>query len=133
MTFVKDAHRTATTVMVRSTSSNRISRSRDPYYELMRRLFQEEVTAMRANKFLLMVEKRQKAGDPIKISEWEDIIKQFNINRSSFYSMRNKLLGAGLISSKNKEYRLSELFSLDLVDMARWWWTAVIGSDPEKL
>ncbi|CAD6490204.1 MAG: hypothetical protein KFBDDELM_00082 [Candidatus Argoarchaeum ethanivorans] len=44
-----------------------------------------------------------------------------------------QLLGAGLISSKNKEYRLSELFSLDLVDMARWWWTAVIGSDPEKL
>jgi hypothetical protein len=35
--------------------------------------------------------------------------------------MRNKLLGAGLISIRNKEYRLSGQFSKDLIDMARWW------------
>jgi predicted transcriptional regulator len=99
----------------------------------MRRLFQEETTAMRAHRFLLMIEERQNSGNPLKISEWEDVIKEFDISRSSFYAMRNKLLGAGLISSKNKEYRLSELFSLDLVDMARWWWTAVMSNDPEKL
>jgi len=133
MTFVKDAPRTATTILVRSSSSNRISRSRDPFYELMRRLFQEESTAMRAHKFLILIEERQKAGDPIKVSEWEEIIKEFGIGRSSFYAMRNKLLGAGLITSVNKEYKLSELFSLDLVDMARWWWTAVMENDPEKL
>ncbi|OYT63709.1 hypothetical protein B6V01_001340 [Methanosarcinales archaeon ex4572_44] len=133
MTFVKDAPRTATTILVRSSSSNRISRSRDPFYELMRRLFQEESTAMRAHRFLMLIEDRQKVGDPIKVSEWEEIIKEFGIGRSSFYAMRNKLLGAGLITSANKEYKLSELFSLDLVDMARWWWTAVMGNDPEKL
>ena len=133
MTFVKDAPRTATTILVRSSSSNRISRSRDPFYELMRRLFQDESTAMRAQRFLTMIEEREKAGDPIKVSEWEELLKEFGIGRSSFYAMRNKLLGAGLITSTNKEYRLSELFSLDLMDMARWWWTAVMGNDPEKL
>lgn len=133
MTLVKDAPRTATTLVVRSSSSSRISRSRDPYYELMRRLFQEEATALRARRFLILVEKRQKAGNPLRVSEWEDVIRDFGISRSSFYAMRNKLLGAGLISSKNREYRLSEVFSLDLVDMARWWWTAVMGNDPEKL
>ncbi len=81
----------------------------------------------------MLIEDRQKVGDPIKVSEWEEIIKEFGIGRSSFYAMRNKLLGAGLITSANKEYKLSELFSLDLVDMARWWWTAVMGNDPEKL
>jgi DNA-binding transcriptional regulator PaaX len=133
MTLVKDAPRTATTLVVRSSSGSRITRSRDPYYALMRRLFQEEATALRARKFLLMVEERQNSGNPIKISEWEELIREFGISRSSFYAMRNKLLGAGLISSKNREYRLSELFSLDLMDMARWWWTAVLNNDPEKL
>jgi len=47
--------------------------------------------------------------------------------------MRNKLLGAGLITNKGGEYRLSGMFSRDLVDMARWWWTAVLGNDLENL
>ena len=53
--------------------------------------------------------------------------------RASFYAMRNKLLGAGLISIKNKEYRLSGQFSKDLLDMARWWWTAILNNPEENL
>ncbi len=51
MTQVKRARRTATTLKVRSKSEFAISRSRDPYHELMLRLFQEEETAMRGQKF----------------------------------------------------------------------------------
>jgi len=99
----------------------------------MKRLFQEEVTAMRGQKFLTIVEERQKNGNPIKTREWETLTKELKVSRSSFYAMRNKLLGAGLISNKGGEYRLSGLFSKDLEDMARWWWTAVLRNDPENL
>ena len=54
-------------------------------------------------------------------------------NRASFYAMRNKLLGAGLIYINNKEYRLSGQFSKDLLDMARWWWTAMLNNSEETL
>jgi len=47
--------------------------------------------------------------------------------------MRNKLLGAGLITNKGGEYRLSGTFSRDLMDMARWWWTAILGNNLENL
>ena len=47
MTNVLKAPRTATTLKVRSKSEYAISRSRDPYHELMLRLFQEEATAER--------------------------------------------------------------------------------------
>ena len=46
MTLVKDAPRTSTTIMIRSESNSRVSHSRDPYHELMRRLFQEEKTEL---------------------------------------------------------------------------------------
>jgi len=52
MTNVKKAPRTATTLKVRSKSEYAISHSRDPYLELMLRLFQEEATALRGQKFL---------------------------------------------------------------------------------
>jgi hypothetical protein len=130
---VKEAPRTATTIIVRSDTNYRISHSKNPYYELMKRLFQEEVTAMRGQKFLTIVEERQKNGNPIKTREWETLTKELKVSRSSFYAMRNKLLGAGLISNKGGEYRLSGLFSKDLEDMARWWWTAVLRNDPESL
>ena len=133
MTNVKKAPRTATTLKVRSKSEYAISRCRDPYHELMLRLFQEETTAQRGGKFLVMVEDRQKSGNPLKAEEWERLLVELNVSRSAFYAMRNKLLGAGLITNKGGEYRLSGIFSRDLMDMARWWWTAVLGNNLENL
>ena len=133
MTNVLKAPRTATTFKVRSKSEYAISRSRDPYHELMLRLFQEEATAERGQKFLVIVEERQKRGDPLKASEWRELLVELKVSRSAFYAMRNKLLGAGMITNKGGEYRLSGIFSRDLMDMARWWWTAVLGNNLENL
>jgi hypothetical protein len=133
MSLVKNAPRTATTIVVRSDANSRISHSRDPYYNLMRRIFQEEKTASRGQKFLIMIEDRQAAGDPIKVDEWKEIMDKLQIGRASFYAMRNKLLGAGLITVRSREYRLSGQFSKDLIDMARWWWTAVLNQDETSL
>ena len=133
MTNVNKAPRTATTLKVRSKSEYAISRSRDPYAELMLRLFQEEATALRGRKFLSIVEERQKSGNPLKTAEWNQLLEELQVSRSAFYAMRNKLLGAGLISSKGGEYRLSGMFSRDLMDMARWWWTAVLNNSLENL
>jgi hypothetical protein len=133
MTNVKMAPRTSTTLKIRSKSEYAISRCRDPYHELMLRLFQEETTAQRGWKFLAMVEERQKSSDPLKTDEWEQLLVELDVSRSAFYAMRNKLLGAGLITNKGGEYRLSGMFSRDLMDMARWWWTAVLGNNLENL
>jgi len=133
MTNVKSAPRTSTTIKVRSKSEYAISRSRDPYHELMLRLFQEETTAERGKRFLSLVEERQKSGQPLKAEEWKQMLTDLNVSRSAFYAMRNKLLGAGLITNKGGEYRLSGMFSRDLMDMARWWWTAVLGNNLENL
>src|SRR6056297_3150651 len=111
MSIIKNAPRTSTTLVVRSDANARITHSRDPYYNLMRRLFQEETTAVRGQKFLIMVEERQRNGNPIKTNEWEQLLEELDIGRASFYSMRNKLLGGGLISNKGGEYRLSGQFS----------------------
>lgn len=133
MVSVKDAPRTSTTIVVRSDASARITRSRDPYYNLMRRLFQEDDTAVRGQRFLTMVEERQRSGNPIKTNEWNSMLDELDVGRASFYSMRNKLLGAGLITNKNKEYRLSSQFSKDLMDMAKWWSAVIMGNDPDDL
>ena len=133
MSIVKNAPRTATTIVVRSDANTRISRSRNPYYELMRRIFQEETTAVRGQKFLTIVEERQAKENAIKTNEWKAISEELEVNRASFYAMRNKLLGAGLISINNKEYRLSGQFSKDLLDLARWWWTAVLNRSEENM
>jgi len=133
MSIVKNAPKTATTIVIRSESSARISSSRDPYYSLMRRLFQEEATAIRGQKFLNFVESRQNEGNPLRTEEWKMILEYLEISSTSFYSMRNKLTGAGLITVKNKKYHLSGQFSKDLVDMARWWWTAILGNSEESL
>lgn len=119
--------------MIRSDSNSRISHSRDPFYELMRRLFQEEKTAARGQKFLILIEERQNNNEPVKTSEWKQIAEGLEMGKASFYSMRNKLLGAGLISNRNGEYRLSAQFSKDLNDLALWWWTAMLKNDPESL
>ncbi|MDF1557242.1 MAG: hypothetical protein P1P80_03550 [ANME-2 cluster archaeon] len=133
MTYVKDAPRTSTTIMIRSDANSRISRSRDPFYEFMRRLFQEEKTAAVGQKFIMLIEERQKKNEPIKTSEWKETSAELGIGKASFYSMRNKLLGAGLINNKNGEYRLSGQFSKDANDMAVWWWSAMLKNDPENL
>ena len=130
---VSDAKRTATSIVVRSAANARITQSKNPYLELMRRVFRKEEVAMKAMKFLTLIEERQKSGKPLRIDEWEETMKMLEMNRSSFYSMRNKLLGAGMIMVRGGEYRLSGMFSRDLVDMARWWWTAILGNDPETL
>jgi hypothetical protein len=133
MSIVKNAPRTATTIVVRSDANTRISHSRDPYYSLMRRIFQEDATAVRGQKFLTIIEERQASGNAIRTDEWQTLLEELQIGRASFYAMRNKLLGAGLISIKNKEYRLSGQFTEDLIDMARWWWTAVLNQPEERL
>jgi len=133
MSLVKNAPRTATTIVVRSDANTRISHSRDPYYSLMRRLFQEDSTAVRGQKFLTIIEERQATGNALRADEWRHLLDELQVGRVSFYAMRNKLLGAGLISIKNKEYRLSGQFSKDLLDMARWWWTAVLNNSEENL
>jgi len=133
MSLVKNAPRTATTIVVRSDSNSRISHSRDPYYTLMRRIFQEDATAVRGQKFLTIIEERQASGSAIRTDEWKNLLEELQVGRASFYAMRNKLLGAGLISIKDQEYRLSGQFSKDLLDMARWWWTAVLNQSEENL
>jgi len=79
------------------------------------------------------VEERQKSGRPIKAQEWKQLLYELKVSRSAFYAMRNKLLGAGLITNRGGEYRLSGVFSRDLADMARWWWTAVLNNSLENL
>jgi hypothetical protein len=133
MTYIKKAPRTATTIKVRSKSEYAISHSKDPYLELMLRLFQDENTAVRGRKFLSLVEERQKNDNPIKTREWKLLLEELKVGRSAFYAMRNKLLGAGLIANRSGEYRLSGMFSRDLVDMARWWWAAVLNNSLENL
>ncbi len=130
---VGDAPKTATSIIVRSASNARISQSKEPLVELMRRIFRKEDVALKAAKFVAMVEERQKSGKPLRVEEWEKTIEELGMVRSSFYSMRNRLIGAGMITVKNGEYRLSGAFSKDLVDMARWWWVAMLGYDPESL
>ncbi len=130
---IKEAPKTATSIIVRSASAARVTQSKNPFLELMRRLFRKEDVAMKAIKFINIVDERQKSGKPVRVEEWESLMEELGMVRSSFYSMRNKLLGAGMISVKDGEYRLSGVFSRDLVDMARWWWTAVLGYDPESL
>ena len=130
---VKDAPKTSTSIIIRSASNARVSQSKNPLLELMRRLFRKEEVALKAAKFVTIVEERQKSGRPLKVEEWEEIVKELGMAKSSFYAMRNKLIGAGMITIKNGEYHLSGIFSRDLVDMARWWWVVMLGYDADSL
>lgn len=80
-----------------------------------------------------MIEERQRTGSPLRAAEWKELLEELGVSRSAFYAMRNKLLGAGLITNRGGEYRLSGMFSRDLVDMARWWWTAVLNNNLDNL
>jgi len=130
---VKDAPKTSTSIIIRSASNARISQSKNPLLELMRRLFRKEEIAVKATKFVTMVEERQKMGKPLRVEEWENTVKELGMRCSSFYAMRNKLIAAGMIAIKNGEYHLSGVFSRDLVDMARWWWVVMLGYDENAL
>ncbi len=130
---VKDAPKTSTSIIIRSASNARISQSKNPLLELMRRLFRKEEVALKAAKFVTMVEERQKMGKPLRVEEWEKTAKELDMPHSSFYAMRNKLISAGMIAVKNGEYHLSGVFSRDLVDMARWWWVVMLGYDEDAL
>ena len=129
MTLVKEAPRTSTSFIIRSDANTRVTASRDPFYELMRRLFQDEGTAIRGQRFLEIIIEREESGSPMRTNEWRQMLDEFEISRSSFYAMRNKLLGAGMITNKKGVYRLSGQFSKDLIDIARWWWVAVLRRD----
>ncbi|MCK4652525.1 MAG: hypothetical protein KAT13_05530 [Methanosarcinales archaeon] len=133
MTLVKDAPRTSTSLIVRSDANTRITASRDPFYELMRRLFQNESSAIRGQRFVMLILERDASGNPIRTEEWRQLLDEFDISISSFYAMRNKLLGAGMITNKKGVYRVSGQFGKDLVDMARWWWVAVLKRDLDSL
>ena len=130
---VKDAPKTSTSIIIRSASNARISQSKNPLLELMRRLFRKEEIAVKATKFITIVEERQKMGKPLRVEEWENTVKELGMRCSSFYAMRNKLIAAGMIAIKNGEYHLSGVFSRDLVDMARWWWVVMLGYDENAL
>ncbi len=95
--------------------------SRDPLLELCKRVFRDPSTQRRAKKFLEKILDRKKGDNPVKASEWQDILEEFDIGRSSFYNMRNQLLGAGLIELRKGEYHPSVQFSKDLRNMANWW------------
>ncbi len=133
MTLVKDAPRTSTSLIVRSDANTRITASRDPFYELMRRLFQNESSAIRGQRFVMRILEREASGNPMETGEWKQLLDEFDISISSFYAMRNKLLGAGMITNKKGVYRVSGQFGKDLVDMARWWWVAVLKRDIDSL
>lgn len=111
----------STTLIVKKNKRNRVSMSRDPLYELCRRVFRDAGTQRRAKTFLEKTIDRKANEDPLQTSEWNNILKEFDISRSSFYNMRNQLLGAGLIEIRNNEYHPSIQFSKDLKDMADWW------------
>ncbi len=130
---VKDAPKTSTSIIVRSSPNARISQSKNPLLELMRRLFRKESIALKAAKFVTIVEERQKSGKPLRVEEWEKTVEELGMATSSFYAMRNKLISAGMIAIKNGEYHLSGVFSRDLVDMARWWWVVMLGYDENTL
>lgn len=133
MVYIKDAPRTATTIVIRSESNSRVTHSRTPFFNIMRRLFSTDSTAKIAQKFVIMIEERQNAGDSIKTEDWKQIIEALGINRSSFYSMRNKLLGAGMITIRGGEYKTSNQFALDLLDMANWWKSAINKEKVEEI
>ena len=133
MSIVKNAPRTATTIVIRSDANTRITHTRDPFFSLMRRLFQEDASAVQGQKFIHMVEERQRSGNPLKTDEWKDILDTLGIGRTSFYAVRNKLLRGGFIAITNKEYHLSGLFSKNLIDIAKWWLGAVLNNTEKSL
>jgi len=57
MTNVKDAPKTATTIVIRSDINSKISLSKDPFSAIMRRVFQTEKTKTQTEKTRSQMEK----------------------------------------------------------------------------
>lgn len=83
MSTVKGAPKTASAIVVRSDANSCITHSRDPYFSLMRRIFQNNSSAVKGQKFLRLVEDRQLSGDPLKTIESEAILKDLKISPCS--------------------------------------------------
>ncbi|OKY78554.1 MAG: hypothetical protein BTN85_1051 [Candidatus Methanohalarchaeum thermophilum] len=115
----------ATTLVVKKRKEDRVTLSRDPLLSLCARIFRNKKTQRRAKEFLLDVIERKEEGEPIASGEWKDYLEKWDISRSSFYSMRNQLISAGLLELRKGEYHPSTRFSMDLKDMAEWWETQV--------
>jgi len=123
---VKEGKKGSTTIIVKKRKKDRITMSRDPMLELSKRIFRNRKTQKRAKAFLSDIIDRKIEDNPLMSTEWKKYIKKWDISRSSFYSMRNQLIGAGLIEIRNGEYHPSTQFSKDLIDMADWWKSQLI-------
>jgi len=86
MTLVKDAPRTSTSFIIKSDANTMVTASRDPFYELVRRLFQDESTAIRGQRFLEMILERDASGNPIRTTGWAELLCELGVSRSSFYA-----------------------------------------------
>ena len=78
MTLVKDAPRTSTSLIIRSDANTRITASQEPFYELMRRLFQNESSAIRGQRFVMLILEREASGNPIRAEEWRQLLDEFD-------------------------------------------------------
>lgn len=113
--------KTSTTIVVKRGKNDRVSFSRAPLLELCKRIFRDPKTQGRAAEFLSDVLERDHEDDPVRTDEWDSYLDRWDISRSSFYSMRNQLVAAGLVTVREGVYRPSRIFSKDLRDMADWW------------
>lgn len=121
MSRIKDSPKSASTLAVKADANYRISKSTDPLYSFMGRLFQDNDTTKRGVKFIQLLKKRQIEGNSLKINELDLILIELSCGKSSFYAMRNRLKGAGIISIRKREYRLSLQFSADLIELSDFW------------
>jgi len=116
-----DGSKTSTTIEVKRQSSDRVRNSREPLLELCKRIFRDPRTQRRAAEFLDDVVTGKEEGNPVRTDDWKEYLERWEVSRSSFYSMRNQLIGGGLVTVRDGEYHPSTVFSKDLRDMANWW------------
>ncbi len=74
-----------------------------------------------AAKFVEYVISRQKSGNPMNFSEWQDWIKENRVSQKQFYNITNKLTGIGMIRKEEGVYISSSDFSRTLNMMADIW------------
>lgn len=74
-----------------------------------------------AVKFVEYVISRQKSGNPMNFSEWQDWIKENRVSQKQFYNVTNKLTGIGMIRKEEGVYISSSDFSRTLNMMADIW------------
>ncbi len=74
-----------------------------------------------AARFVEYVISRQKGGNPMNFSEWQDWIKENRVSQKQFYNITNKLTGIGMIRKEEGVYLSSSDFSRTLNMMADIW------------